>query len=342
VKVAVPAAPDNPGEILDKYASTRRSLLALAALAPITRTATADSTYPSKPIRLIIPFSPGGATDVAGRLVADGLAAVLKTTVVVENRDGAAGVIGLQAAANSPADGYTIAIAGNSLVTSHRTLYPKLPYDPPKDFLPIARLVAGSHILVVKPSSPFKTVQDLILAAKENPGQITYGSGGKGTSVHLAAELFQIQAGIKLLHVPYRGTSLALNGLLSNDTDLLFDTTPSASPRILSGQLRALGIASLTRDPNLPDVPTIAEQGLPGYEVLFWLGMYAPKNTPVHAQQALERAVHEVVTNPEFERKLKTLGMTSYFATGADLSEQIARETNEWRDVIQKAGVTME
>lgn len=340
--VAAPMTKENSAETLDKRALTRRSLLALAALAPIARTAAAESTYPSKPIRLIIPFSPGGATDVAGRLVADGLAAALKTTVVVENRDGAAGVIGLQAAAKSPADGYTIAIAGNSLLTSHRTLYPALPYDPPKDFLPIARLVAGSHILVVKPSSPFKSVQGLIQAAKKNPGQITYGSGGKGTSVHLAAELFQLQAGIKLLHVPYRGTSLALNGLLSDDTDLLFDTTPSASPRILSGQLRALGIASLQRDPNLPDVPTIAEQGLPGYEVLFWLGMYAPKNTPAQAQQTLERAVHEVVTSAEFERKLKTLGMTSYFATGADLSDQIARETNEWRDVIHKAGITME
>lgn len=340
--MAVPMMKQDPVETLDRHRSTRRGLLALAALAPMARTAAAESTYPAKPIRLIIPFSPGGATDVAGRLVADGLAAALKTAVVVENRDGAAGVIGLQAAAKSPADGYTIAIGGNSLMTSHRTLYPNLPYDPPKDFVPVARLVAGSHIMVVTPSSRFNSVEDVIRAAKDNPGQITYGSGGKGTSVHLAAELFQIQSGIQLMHVPYRGTSLALNGLLSNDTDLLFDTTPSASPRIQAGQLRALGIASLNRDPNLPDVPTIAEQGLPGYEVLFWLGMYAPKGTPAQAQQTLERAVHDVLASADFQQKLKTLGMTSYFATGADLANQIASETNEWRDVIQKAGVTME
>lgn len=342
MSIAVPMNKEKPVDVLSKHAATRRSLLALAALSPVASIATAESAYPSKPLRLIIPFSAGGATDVAGRLVGDGLAAALKTAVVVENKDGAAGVIGLQAMAKSPADGYNIAIAGNSLMTSHRTLYPNLPYSPPRDFLPVARLVAGSHIMVVKPESPFKSVEDVIRAAKERPGMITYGSGGKGTSVHLAAELFQIQTGIKLLHVPYRGTSLAVNGLLSNDTDLLFDTTPSASPRIQGGQLRALGIASLTRDQNLPDVPTIAEQGLPGYEVLFWLGMYAPKGTPAAAQQTLEQATREVVTSEAFKQKLQTLGMISYFATGAELAEQIERETKEWRDVIQQAGITME
>jgi len=327
---------------LDQYAFTRRGLLALALLAPAARTLAADVSYPSKPVRLIIPFSPGGATDVAGRLLADGLAAVLGTAVVVENRDGAAGVIGMRAAAQSPADGYTIAIAGNSLLTSHRILYPNLPYEPTRDFVPIARLVAGAHVLVVKPSSPFKNVQDLVRAAKERPNLITYGSGGKGTTVHLAAELFQVQTGTKLLHVPYRGTSLALNGLLSDDTDLLFDTTPSASPRIKAGQLRALGIGALTRDPNLPDVPTIAEQGLPEYEALFWLGLYAPAGTSEQVQQKLENAVRHVLDDGAFERKLSELGLITYYATGKNLADQIVRETNEWEAVIRTAGVTME
>jgi tripartite-type tricarboxylate transporter receptor subunit TctC len=233
-------------------------------------------------------------------------------------------------------------IAGNSLFTSHKTLYPNLPYDPLKDFEPVARISAGSHIIVVKPNSPLRDVKDLIKTAMAKPNGITYGSGGKGTSVHLAAELFQVQSNVKLMHVPYRGTSLAVNGLLASDTDLMFDTTASAFPRIKSGQLRALGITSLTRSPDLPNVPTVAEQGLPKYEALFWLGLYAPKGTPPEILRTLELAVREVLAQDNVKSKLGDLGMSPYFADRNELARQVARETLEWADVIKRSGLVME
>jgi tripartite-type tricarboxylate transporter receptor subunit TctC len=323
-------------------AITRRAALVASTLALGLAPLAAWAKFPEKPIKIIVPFTAGGATDVAGRVLADEMAKVLGGNAFVENRDGAAGVIGVQAAAKAPADGYTLIIAGNSLYTSHKTLYPNLPYDPQKDFEPVARISAGSHIIIVKPNSPFKDVKDLLRAALAKPGAITYGSGGKGTSVHLAAEMFQVQSGAKLLHVPYRGTSLAVTGLLAGDTDLMFDTTASAFPRIKSGQLRSLGITSAKRSPDLPDVPTVAEQGLPNYEVLFWLGLYAPKGTPPDVLRSLDTAAKQVLAQDHVKKKLADLGMTPYYASGPELGKQVAQETIEWADVIKKAGVTFE
>jgi tripartite-type tricarboxylate transporter receptor subunit TctC len=326
-----------------KFQTTRRkALLATSALALGLSPLAAWAKFPEKAIKIIVPFTVGGATDVAGRILADEMAKVLGGSAFVENRDGAAGVIGVQAAAKAAPDGYTLIIAGNTLYTSHKILYPNLPYDPLRDFEPVARISAGSHIMVVKPNSPYKDAKDIIRAAAAKPGGITYGSGGKGTSVHMAAELFQVQAGVKLLHVPYRGTSLAVTGLLAGDTDLMFDTTASAFPRIKSGQLRSLGITSANRDPELPDVPTVAEQGMPKYEALFWLGLYAPKGTPPDVMRTLEGAARQVLAQDNVKKKFADLGMTPYYASGPDLSRQIVRETQEWADVIKKAGVTFE
>ena len=335
---------DRPGQSLQQRAGLtlwRRLLLtawAVTALSPVVATA----AYPDRPIKIIVPFTAGGATDIAGRILADELGKLLGGNAFVENREGAAGVIGVQAATRSAPNGYTLLVAGNSLVTSHKSLYKNLPYDPLRDLDPIARLSAGSHILVVRPNSPYKDLKDLLKAAAAKPGGITYGSGGSGTSVHLAAEMFQLQSGVKLLHIPYRGTSLAVTGLLAGDTDLMFDTTPSAFPRIKAGQLRSLGITSLTRDAQLPDVPTVAEQGLPKYEVLFWLALYAPKGTPADVLQKLEQATQKILASDTVKSKLAELGMISYFATGKDLGQQITRETAEWAEVIQKAGVKLE
>jgi tripartite-type tricarboxylate transporter receptor subunit TctC len=298
--------------------------------------------FPEKPIKLIVPFTAGGATDVVGRILADEMSKVLGGSVFVENRDGAAGVIGVQATAKAPPDGSTIIIAGNSLFTSHKTLYPNLPYDPQKDFEPVSRVSSGSHIIIVKPNSRFRDVKDLLQAAAAEPGRVTYGSGGKGTSVHLAAELFQVQSGVKLMHVPYRGTSLAVTGLLAGDTDLMFDTTASAFPRIKSGQVRALGITSATRAADLPNVPTVAEQGLPKYEALFWLGLYAPKGTPPDVLHTLDQAVKNVLAQEPVRKRLADVGMAPYYASGPELARQVASETVLWADVIKKAGVVFE
>jgi tripartite-type tricarboxylate transporter receptor subunit TctC len=298
--------------------------------------------FPEKPIKLIVPFTAGGATDVVGRILADEMSKALGGSVFVENRDGAAGVIGVQATAKAPPDGSTIIIANNSLFTSHKTLYPNLPYDPQKDFEPVSRVSSGSHIIIVKPNSRFRDVKELLHAAAAEPGRVTYGSGGKGTSVHLAAELFQVQSGVKLMHVPYRGTSLAVTGLLAGDTDLMFDTTASAFPRIKSGQVRALGITSATRAADLPNVPTVAEQGLPKYEALFWLGLYAPKGTPPDVLHTLDQAVKTVLAQDAVRKRLADVGMAPYYASGPELARQVASETVLWADVIKKAGVVFE
>lgn len=309
-----------------------------AVLAPRT----ASAAYPERPVKIIVPFTAGGATDIVGRILAEELGKQLGGSSIVENREGAAGVIGVQALTRAAPDGYTLLIAGNSLMTSHKSLYKNLPYDPLKDLEPVARISAGSHIIVVRANSPYKDVKELLKVAAAKPGSITYGSGGAGTSVHMAAEMFQVQSGVKLMHIPYRGTSLAVTGLMAGDTDLMFDTTASAFPRIKSGQLRSLGITSLTRDAELPDVPTVAEQGLPKYEVLFWLGLYAPKGTPADVLLKLEQATQKILAGDAIKKKLGELGMVSYFATRADLSKQIGKETAEWAEVIEKAGVKLE
>lgn len=320
----------------------RRALLAAAGLALALGTSAAWARFPEKAIKLIVPFTAGGATDVVGRILADELGKMLGGSAFVENRDGAAGVIGVQALSKAPPDGYTLIIAGNSLFTSHKTLYPNLPYDPQKDFEPVARVSSGSHIIIVKPNSPYREVKELLRVAAAKPGAITYGSGGKGTSVHLAAEMFQVQSGVKLLHVPYRGTSLAVTGLLAGDTDLMFDTTASAFPRIKSGQVRALGITAAKRAADLPDVPTVAEQGLPKYEVLFWLGLYAPKGTPPDVLRSLDQAVKTILAQEHVRKRLADVGMAPYYAAGPELARQITTEIIEWADVIKKAGVTFE
>ncbi|MDO9406484.1 MAG: tripartite tricarboxylate transporter substrate binding protein [Polaromonas sp.] len=331
---------------LSHLASRSRRAALIAGVASIAGAAvlpaTALAAYPERNIKIIVPFTAGGATDIAGRILAEELGAALGGSAFVENREGAAGVIGVQATTRSAPDGYTFLIAGNSLMTSHKALYPKLPYDPLKDLDPVARISSGSHIIVTKPNSPYKDVKSLLAAAAAKPLGITYGSGGAGTSVHLAAEMFQVQSGVKLLHVPYRGTSLAVTGLLAGDTDVMFDTTASSYPRIKAGQLHALGITSLNRAAELPDVPTVAEQGLPKYEVLFWLGLYAPKGTPPEIIRTVEQATQKILASDKVKKKLVDLGMGSYFLGQADMRKQIERETVEWADVIRKAGVKID
>lgn len=316
------------------------ALSALAALGAYAHTATA--AYPDKPIKIIVPQSPGGATDAIGRLVANELSRELQASVVVENKEGAAGVIGTQGVARSAPDGYTLLMAGNTLFTTQPILRKNLPYDPLKDFDPVAQLVAGSHVMVVKPDSPFNSVGDVVRAAAAKPGKMSYGSGGAGQTVHLSAELFLLQANIKMLHVPYRGAPLALNGLLGGDVDLIFDTTPSAAPRIRSGQVKALAQTSKTRSPDLPNVPTMAEQGFPNYEVLWWTALYAPKGTPPEVLATLEQATRKVLASDAVKKKLADLGMSADFTSGSEVGKHIVRDTAEWAETIKKAGITLE
>lgn len=326
-----------------RIAAVLRTLAVGAAIAWTSATGQAwAANFPERTIKLIVPFTAGGATDIVARVMAEEFGKELGGTMIVENREGAAGVIGVQAAMRSAPDGYTLLISGNTLMTSHKTLYKNLPYDPLKDFDPVARIAAGSHILVVKADSPYKNIKDFLAAARAKPESITYGSGGNGTSVHLSGEMFQVMSGVKLMHVPYRGTSLAVTGMLGGDIESMFDTTSSAKPRIKSGQIRALGITSAKRSPELPDVPTIAEQGLPNYEVLFWLGLYAPKGTPADVLRRIEDAARKIIATERVKKRFEDVGVVPYFASGADLSKQIAKETAEWADVINKVGLKLE
>ena len=326
-----------------RRAAVIRTLAVGAAMAWTSVSGQASAAgYPERTIKIIVPFTVGGATDIVGRVLAEEFGKELGSNAIVENREGAAGVIGVQAAMRAAPDGYTLLISGNTLMTSHKTLYKNLPYDPLKNFDPVARIAAGSHILVVRADSSYKDIKDLLAAARAKPESITYGSGGNGTSVHLAGEMFQVTSGVKLMHVPYRGTSLAVIGMLAGDIDLMFDTTASAIPRIKSGQIRALGITSSKRSPDLPEVRTVAEQGLPNYEVLFWLGLYAPKGTPVDVLRRIEDTAQKILAIERVKKRFADVGVAPYFADRVDLGKQVAKETAEWADIISKVGLELE
>ena len=301
----------------------------------------ASAKYPEKTIKIIVPFTAGGATDIAGRLLAEELSKAFNNPVVVENREGAAGVIGVQATTKAAADGYTLLIAGNTLMTSHKTLYKNLPYDSLRDLETVSRISAGSHIIVVKANSNIKDMKDLLRLARAKPGGISYGSGGSGTSVHLAAEMFQVQAGVKLLHVPYRGTSLAVTGLMSGDTDLMFDTTPSAFPKIKSGQLRSFGITSSNRAPDLPDVPTVAEaMGLPDFELVGWFGLLAPSRTPPEVVARLHAETLKALKDPAVIEVIQAAGGSVGGGSSAQFEARIRRDAERLTEVIQLSGAS--
>ncbi|MDU7586782.1 MAG: tripartite tricarboxylate transporter substrate binding protein, partial [Acidovorax sp.] len=253
--------------------------LAAAGLLPAAAMAQPDAQWPAKPIKWVVPFPPGGAMDVIARTLGEKAGRTLGQPFVIENRPGAGGNIGADAVAKSPADGYTIMITSIGMATN-KALYPRLSYDPVKDFAPISLLAIVPNVLVVNTAKTTdKSVADVIAHAKRDPGKLTYASAGNGTSIHLAGEVFASMAGLNLLHVPYKGSGPAVTDMLGGQVDLMFDSITSARPHILSGKLRALGVTSAKRSATLPDVPTIAEAGVPGYEVSPWFAVFAPAGT---------------------------------------------------------------
>src|SRR6266850_2051880 len=258
-------------------------LLSLAvlgtALVPSSTSAQTSDAWPSKPLRFILPFPPGGGTDILGRIIAERMTANLGQPVVTENRGGAGGNVGAEAAAKSAPDGYTIVLVAPSLAISP-SMYSKLNYDPVKDFAPVSLVATVPNVMVTSPAVPANTLAEFIRLAKTKPGEMNFGSGGSGTSNHLAGELFNIVAGVKLVHVPYKGVNLAMNDVLSGRIQLLVIGVPAAGPHIKSGRLRALAVVARERLPTLPEVPTAAEAGLPDFEVTTWYGILAPAGTP--------------------------------------------------------------
>jgi tripartite-type tricarboxylate transporter receptor subunit TctC len=283
---------------------------------------------------MVVPFAPGGGTDVIARYLAAGMTESLNRQVVVDNRGGANGIIGTEIVARAPADGYTLLFV-SSPHSVNASLYPKLPYDTLRDFAPISMVALSPYVLVVHPSLPARNVKELIALAKAKPDQITYGSGGSGSSAHLTAELFNQMAGIKLREIPYKGAGPALQAVLSGESSLVFGNALTVKPHIESGRVRALGIASAKRSPSAPQLPTIAEAGVPGFRADAVLGLLAPARTPRAIIDRLNAEVHKVMRAPAAVEAMNRVGVDIELSTPEEFGRVIASEMERWGKVVR-------
>lgn len=297
--------------------------------------------YPSKPVRLILPFPPGGGTDILGRLIAERLSASLGQPVVVENRGGAGGNVGAEAAARAAPDGYTLLLAATTLAISP-SLYAKLGFDPVRDFAPISLVATVPNVMVTHPSVPAQTLQEFIALAKAKPGAMNFGSGGSGTSNHLGGELFNIVAGVKLVHVPYKGVNLAMNDVLAGNVQLVLIGIPAAAPNIKSGKLRALAVLARERSAALPDVPTAAQAGLPDLDVTTWYGVLAPGATPRPIVARLNGELVRIMHSPELKERLATMATEPRTSSPEEFAAYIKEEMARWGEVVRKTGIKAE
>ena len=298
--------------------------------------------YPAKAVRIVVPFPPGGTSDILARTIGPRLSAEWGQPVVVDNRPGAAGNIAAEHVARSPGDGYTLFITTVGIHAIHPTLYSKLPFDAIRDFTPVTNLVMLPTVLTVHPSIPVRTVKDLIALAKKRPGDLHYSSAGSGSQPHLTAELFKTMAGVDLLHVPYKGAAQQLTDLVAGHVALTFATAPSAVPFIKSGQMRAIGVSSGKRASALPDVPTIAEGGVPGYEAVGWNGMVGPANMPAPVLEKVHATVVKVFQNPEVTGRMTALAADPITTTPAEFGAYIKAETGKWAKVVKATGAKAE
>ena len=318
-----------------------RIKLALGA-ALLTASALAAAAFPDKPIRLIVPFPAGGAADVMARGMAQRLGQELGQQVVIDNRGGAGGTTAAEAAAKSPADGYTLFFGTMGTHAINPALYGKLRYDPVKDFAPISLTHITPRVLVVGPSVPARSLAELMALARSKPGTLTYGSAGNGSSSHLSGALFEAMAGVDLLHVPYKGSSPLLVDVLAGRVDMTFDSYTVYEEHIKAGKVHALGVTSKTRMAALPQVPTIAESGLAGYDVSNWLGVFAPASTPKDVLDTLHAALGRAMAKPELRAQLLALGIEPTFGPSSDLAALIRAELPKWAAIVKRSGATVE
>jgi tripartite-type tricarboxylate transporter receptor subunit TctC len=318
------------------------SICAIALGAIPSSSALAQDAYPKRPIRLTVPFPPGGGTDVLSRALAQSITANTKWTIVIDNRPGAGGNIGLDAAAKSPADGYSIAMGQTANLAVNPALYPSMPFDPLRDFEPIAMVSSQPLILVVAANSPFRTLKDLVAAAKAKPGQLNMGSPGSGTIGHIGGELFQRRAGVKFAHIPYKGAAPAVTDLMGGSVDLYFGNSQSVDALVKGGRLRAVAVTSPKRLKNMPDVPTIAESGYPGFEAATWSGLVAPRGTPRAIVDRLNAETNRALKNPEMLAKLDVDGSEPLGGTPQRFAEFLKSEHAKWGAVIKEAGIKLE
>lgn len=315
--------------------------LALSVSSAYPATALAQA-WPSKPIRMIVPFPPGGGVDFVGRIVGQRLAKSLGQQVIIDNRGGANGIVGMELLKTSPPDGYTIAAASQGPLSLNPSMYVNLPYDSLRDFAPISNMVNFPLLLVTHPSLPVKNVRELIALAKKKPGQLSYSSSGVGNSGHLAAELFDSMAKVKMIHVPYKGTGPAGMALLAGEVQLTFSSIPTVLPHVRAGKLRALGVGNAERVPLLPEFPTIAESGLPGYEAYAWGGMIAPANTPKDVIARLNREIVQILKQKDVADQLLKEGVVPTPSTADEFGAYIKAEIVKWGTVIKLANIKPE
>jgi len=310
--------------------------LLLAAALP------AAAAYPERAVRVIVPFAAGATLDLMTRAVAEELAHQLGQPVVVENRAGASGIIGAEAVAKAPADGYTLMMAPFSVLAVNASLHKNLPYDNLRDLAPVALVAVAPHVLLASAQSPYRTLSELLAAAKARPGQIAYASAGAGSSAHLATEVLLYKAGVKMAHVPYKGTAPAYNDLIPGRVAVMVDGVGAALPRIQSGQVRALGVTSPEPVDVLPGVPTLAQAGVPGYDVTPWYGMVAPRGTPEAVIATVNQAVNRSLATEGLRRRFADMGLQPRGGKPADFGAYMASETAKWREVVREAHVSIE
>jgi tripartite-type tricarboxylate transporter receptor subunit TctC len=314
-------------------------LVAACAIAGAIGNAGADDAYPSKPVRIIVPYPAGGVADLLPRTVGQKLSEKWGQPVVVENKPGASGNIGMAEGARAAADGYTIVLAPTGNLTVNQFLFSNLPFDAAKDFTPITVLATSPNVLVVHPSVPAKTFRELVDYARANPGKLNFSSPGEGSGAHLAGELLNIEAGIKVTHIPYKGMAPAVTDLLGGQVQMMFAGISTVLQHIKSGKLVALAIASPRRNPQLPDVPTVAESGFPGFDVTSWYGLVTRAGTPPAVVRKIHADAVEALRSDEVRAKLQTLGLEPLGNSPEEFETMIATESRKWSDIVRKAGI---
>ena len=311
-------------------------LLAIFSLA-----GNAQDKYPVKPVRIIVPFAPGGSTDIFARLLAERLQAPLGQPVVVENRGGASGNIGAEAVAKSTPDGYTVLMATTGVMAINNALFKGMPYDAAKDFEPVVYVASITNVLIVATDSPLKSVAELIAAAKREPGKLSFASAGAGASTHMSAELFKAMAGVDLLHVPYKGSGPAMPDVIAGRVSMMFENMPGAVSHIRGGKVRVLAVTGLKRTPALPEVPSVAESGVPGYESLSWSGFAVPAGTPPETIARLNREVNAILAAAEMRQKFADQGAEPVGGTPETFAAHVKREREKWAGVIRAANIVV-
>ena len=317
-----------------------RTILICIACATLPQLAYAQS-FPTRPIRLVVPAAPGGGTDISARIVVEGLTHVLGKPVIVDNRPGAGTTLGTDIVSKAAPDGYTLLLAPSALAFN-AALYKKLPYDTLRDLIPITLVTDQPNILVAHPSLPAKSFKEFVALARSHPGKLTYGSGGVGTGTHLAMELLLLAAKVELLHVPYKGTGPSLTALLSNEVTMALATFASALPHVKANRLRAFGVTSAQRAPTLPQVPTIAEAGVPGYEYSTWYGLVAPAGVPRKIIDQLNKATVAVLNASEIRQQYASQGLDPIPSTAAHYAAHLRSETEKWTKVVRAAKIQLQ